>query len=744
MEKQPDVGDLERRKQIKVLLRQDLDITPQKYEGRTYYVVKDPVSLRYYRFKEQERFLLDLMDGDHTLEQAQKQFEQRFRPDRLTLEDLESFTSQLLQAGLAQNESPTAGRQLYDRMKKRRRQQMAQTFLNILYVKVPVFDPNKLLEKMLPPLRFIFTRWFLALSVLFMLSAIALVASRFDAFWAKLPSAREFFTVQTMAYLWVALGLVKIIHEFGHGLSCKAFGGEVHEMGLLFLVLSPCLYCNVSDSWTLPSKWKRIVISAAGIYVELIIASFATWIWYFTSSGSFANSLSMSLMVVCSVSTIVFNANPLMRFDGYYVMADWLEIPNLRDRSNKYLQNLFTEYCLGMENQPEPYMATSRKILFVGYAVVSYVYRWVVTFSILVFMYSFLKPYGLGAISYLLGTGALATMVGWPGYRLGKFLHRRGRIPDMKAPRVWSTVAVLAAIVILCCTIPLPTRVPHAVFWGHGGLAMVQIDPTQVSGIVVPERGGFLKELLVEDGQYVNKGDVLAVLDNPDLEIAYKVNMKQQKLCSEQMAEINRANAAPGIAAERLTADFISAKTKYDSYRLEERQLKEQLESLTLRAPQTGRVMRLLKKTEVGKMQEKGAPVCEVGNDQALQAITYVAPSDRQLIKKNDTGYLRIHGMGYNYWRATVVDVSSKEAEDVPQQMSQKAGGEVVTQQDPETHRERPQTQQYVVTVRIDDADPRIIQAGVMGRVKLHGEPRTLFWRLKRHMATTFNLPLQF
>src|SRR6516225_903927 len=158
-------SDLERRKQVKLRVRTDLDIAPQKYEGRTYYVVKDPVSLRYYRFKDQEHFLIKLMDGEHTLDQAQKEFEKRFRPDRLTLEDLEQFGQQLLTAGLAQNESPNAGKQLFDRRKKRRRTEILQTLTNILYIKIPVFDPEKLLRRMVPYFRFMFTYWFLALSV---------------------------------------------------------------------------------------------------------------------------------------------------------------------------------------------------------------------------------------------------------------------------------------------------------------------------------------------------------------------------------------------------------------------------------------------------------------------------------------------------------------------------------------------------------------------------------------------------
>src|SRR5438270_2071998 len=149
MEKATPASDLERRKQVRIRLRPDLGINAQKYEGRTYWVVKDPVSLRYYRVKEQEHFLLELMDGKHTLDDAQKSFEKRFRPDRLTLEDLEGFAQQLLSAGLAQNESPQAGKQLYDRRKKRRRSELMQMLTNILYIKIPLFDPEKLLIAML-------------------------------------------------------------------------------------------------------------------------------------------------------------------------------------------------------------------------------------------------------------------------------------------------------------------------------------------------------------------------------------------------------------------------------------------------------------------------------------------------------------------------------------------------------------------------------------------------------------------
>src|SRR5262249_39096710 len=160
------------RKKVRLRIRKDLGITPQKYEGKTYYVVKDPVSLRYYRFKEQEHFLIHMMDGSHTLDDAQKEFEKQFRPERLTLEDLEGFGQQLLNAGLAQNEAPTAGKQLYDRRRKRRRSEILQALTNILYIKIPLFDPDKILTRMLPYLRWMFTSLFLIVSVGVMLAAV--------------------------------------------------------------------------------------------------------------------------------------------------------------------------------------------------------------------------------------------------------------------------------------------------------------------------------------------------------------------------------------------------------------------------------------------------------------------------------------------------------------------------------------------------------------------------------------------
>jgi putative peptide zinc metalloprotease protein len=749
MDKPTPASDLERRKQVRIRLRGDLGITPQKYEGRTFFVVKDPVSLRYYRFKDQEHFLLGYMDGRHTLDDAQKAFEKRFRPDRLTLEDLEHFAQQLLTAGLAQNESPQAGKQLFDRRKKRLRSEWMQTLTNILYIKIPVFDPDKLLTVMLRYLWWIFTIPFLLVSVAVMLAAIGLVATHFETFRDKLPSYHEFFSFKTVVYLWFALGVVKIIHEFGHGLSCKAFGGEVHEMGALFLCLSPCLYCNVSDAWTLPNKWKRIIISGAGIYVELIIAAFATFVWWNTPSHPFINNLSLSVMIVCSVSTVVFNANPLMRYDGYYVLLDWLEIPNLRDRSNRFLQNLVLEHCLGVEVQPEPYMATGRKVLFVFYAIVSWIYRWVVTFSILYMLHSFLRPYKLMVVSDFMAMFAAGSMAGWPLYRLGKNLHKRGRLPDMKPLRVAVSASVVGAAVLFFFLVPLPvSRVRQ--------LALVQLEP-DVNHKVFLAVPGILEEIKVTDGQHVSKGQVLATFSSRDLdaelleaETQYQVRRSQ---LDALMVQLRNTQGLTDSDRSRLLVQRASLEGERDAYGAKLLELKKMRDALTLRAPTDGIVMSCPRQDEIGKRWEKDQekPFCTIGDPSELQALMPVVPSDMALLSEDQRAMrkhgkdldvtIRVQGRDRHTWAGRLEPLPEEAAKEVPVQLTSKAGGPLAEKpgQRPGIH--VPQGQVYLVRVQFVHPDSAIYP-GTLAQVKVHCRWRTAAWWVWRTISSTFDVRL--
>src|SRR5262245_46790484 len=526
----------ERRKSVRLKVRPDLQIFEQKYEGKTFHVVKDPVCLRYYRFNQQEYFVFGLFDGEHTLEQVRDRFEEEFKPHRLEYQDLESFARQLVTAGLVQHEQQGAGKHLFERRAKQRRLKRLTALSNILYWKIPVFDPDRILTWMYKYLSWIFTTWFFALSVGLMLAAVIHVTLHFDTFYAKLPAYHEFFSWNSVLYMWISLGVVKIIHEFGHGLSCKAFGGESHEMGVLLMCLSPALYCNVTDAWTLADKWKRIIISFAGIYVELIIAAIATFVWWYTPHYPVVNNIALCVMVLCSVSTIVFNANPLMRFDGYYILADWLEVPNLREKANRFLNNLFLSKALGVEVPPEAYMTPWRKWLFVIYAIGSWVYRWVVLFGILWFLADFLGP-KLKILSQMLALASLASLFIWPIYRVIKNIRQRGRLPDMKSTRVYITLGVLGAIVLGFFFLPLPVSRVHET-------GLVVIDPGYVDAVMLPEPARLI-ELEVRPGETVIKGRTLGRFESKPLDFELsKANLlrdEQQSATQHLHQQINDA-----------------------------------------------------------------------------------------------------------------------------------------------------------------------------------------------------------
>lgn len=750
------VSELERRKSVRLRRRPDLGVTPQKYEGKTFYVVKDPISLRYYRFKEQEHFLLNIMDGGHTLDQAQKDFEKRFRPERLTLEDLEQFGQQLLQAGLVQNETPGAGKLLYEHRTKRRRMEMLGTFTNILYIKIPVFDPEKILNWMLPWLWWMFTMWFLLASAAFLGLALSLVATHWDTFYSKLPNYQEFFNFKSVVYLWIALGVVKVIHEFGHGLSCKAFKGEVHEMGFLLLVFSPAMYCNVSDAWTLPNKWHRIIISAAGIYVELMIAALATFVWWNTHTGTFINNLSLSLIIVCSVSTVLFNGNPLMRYDGYYVLADWIEIPNLRDRANRFLQNLAMEYCLGIEVQPEPYMQLWRKILFLVFAVVSYVYRWVITFVILYFMANFLKPYKLEVISSMLAVGALASMIGWPMYRLIKNVRKRGRLPDMKPVRVSASVAVVAAALLVVFFMPLPiSRIRET--------GLVQFQPNYVAQrhIEVP---GQLKKLSVIEGQAVHKGQLLAEftsieLENRRVQAMAELETKQKYLedLNNQISKETEPERKASLQKQRnqIEGERNSARSKLD-------QVNEEAKALVLRAPRDGVVIGLPLAEEIGKTwlwnpnatdKDTTTLFCTVGDRSHLRVIVPVSPADLQLMHEDmETGpgkkglevTIRLVGRGMKTWTGHVTRLPPSQALTISPPLApltSKMGGPVPVKPSEDTSKLYPQSPIFLVDVDIDHPDDAIA-INTLAQVHVHCRYRSVAWWLWRKVTSTFDLRL--
>lgn len=708
---------------LQVKLRPDLIIQPQFYEGMTHYVIKDPIALKYFRFKIEEYFLLQQFNGKNNLQDVKRAFERKYRPQTISIDDLTRFVAQLHEAGIAQIDSPDQAKALIRRRNKNRWKKVWQFLANILYIKIPIIDPERLLTGMYPYFRWIYSTWFLAFSVGMMLAAITLVASQWQDFYAKLPEFQSFFNWYTIFAFWCSLAIVKVIHEFGHGLTAKHFGGEVHEMGMLFLVLTPALYCDVTDSWLLPSKWKRIWISAAGIFVECFLASIATFVWWNSQQG-LLNSLAMATMFICSVNTILFNANPLLRYDGYYVMADWLEIPNLRIKSTQFFTYLFQEKVLGLEVPVQSYMPRSRRSLFVTYAVASYLYRWVVTFSILYFLSQFLKPYKLQSISYMLAIGSMIPLLGMPVYQMFKFVRTPGRMRKVKKLRAASFAAVAIVTVAGILLIPTPLRV-------QGTLILTPTKPQEVYA----EVPGILREMFVRDGEWVKKGDLIATLSNPE------VMLERESLNEQHGASFAKASwfgASSDRDSRAMHRQHLQMSIDLDQAR---EKVEEKVRKLVLTANRDGQVMGLPHPETLGQHLKPGKPFCEVGDPRKLEAHLILDQGDIDLIRVDRKAWVKIYGDSEVTWKSRVGEVAKRNREEVPPELSNLAGGEIATTQDPKSGQVKPITAVYEVIIPIDNPD-MVLQPGQRGFAKIDGGTHTVGWWLWRMITKTFHFTI--
>lgn len=709
----------ELRKKIKVRMRPDLTITKQNYSGQRYYIVKDPVGLKYYRFREEELFLLKQFDGKNNLDDVRHAFVERFRPQRISVSELEKFVQQLLQTGIATADTPQIGQRLYERYKQRRWEQFKQILMNILYIKVPIFDPERLLSAMMPYTKFLFTIPFFILAMAFGLSSILLVLVNWQTFITKLPSYHEFFTWKNIFYFWGTLAIVKICHEFGHGLSCKRFGGEVHEMGLLFLVMTPCLYCNVTDSWMIPNKWHRAIIGAAGIYVELIISSIFVWVWWYSNPGML-NTLSLSIIFICSVSTVVFNGNPLLRYDGYYIMSDLLEIPNLRDRSNRFLGNTFGRVFFGTEVVHDPYEPRKGRAFFAIYAIAAYLYRWLVTIGILWFIYSFLKPYKLGSISALLAVGAAASMFVMPIRKVIKTLQNRWRSLKVNMTRLVLTGAVALALIAALLLVPLPMRID----------APFVLQPADATTVFV-QMPGVLTNVYVRDGDHVTSGTLLGRMLDPEVEKEYA----RLQLQFEQADKSRRIYIAMN---DRALAGQAQTEAQYTLQVM--RNFQEQMNKLNVTVPAdvSGTVFSPPKPEKLGTVMKSGEPFCLIGDPTKLEAYIVVPHADRPLVEVGRPVWLKLSGHVGDIREGEVEQIATTEIFELPPALSNKHGGEVQSTSDPDRKIERPMFKSFAVQVPVSNEDLSLV-AGTRGVARLSVGYRSLYWRAKRYLQQTFH-----
>ena len=735
-------------RKLAIRVRPDLKARRQRYQGRVYWVVKDPVGLQYFRFEEEEFAILQMLDGQSSLEDIAEKFEAEFPPQTIRVEELQNFIGMLHRSGLVLSDSHGQGIQLKKRSDERRRKEFVGAVSNILSIRFKGFDPELILDAMYPWVRWFFSPTATFFSLLLALSALTLVIVQFDIFQSKLPSFQSFFDAQNWLLIAAVLGVTKIIHEFGHGLSCKHFGGECHEMGIMFLVLTPCLYCNVSDSWMLPNRWHRAAIGAAGMYLEIVIASIATFIWWFSEPGML-NYVCLNIMFVSSVSTILFNANPLLRYDGYYILSDIMEVPNLRQKATTILSRKLGKWCLGLEEPEDPFLPKRNQGLFALYTVSAFFYRWLILLSILYFLNKIFEPYGLKIIGQMIALMSLYGLIMMPLTKVYKFFRIPGRLSKVKKVRMFASLALLGGVIGSAFVIPFPSSV----------MCSFELLPRGATSIYV-EVEGTLEELLVEQGEQVEAHQVLARLRNIDLE--YEIEALRGE-CDASRVELE------SLQKLRFRDDEVSLQLQVVQERLAafEEQLDQKLRDakrLEITTPVTGTLIppplrhERSDDNQLELVSWTGSPLddknlgttfmadgqqilfCQIGDPSAWDAVLVIGQRDLDLVAQGQEVRLMLEESAYHVFISKIEYIANDELEVLSPRLASTSGGPIPAQPDKDGTI-RPLSTSYQAVVQIDDS-LGIFRNGLIGQARIKTAPRTLASRLIRYLGRTFSLDM--
>jgi putative peptide zinc metalloprotease protein len=722
-------------------MRADLTIREHAYLGRRYWVIKDPLALKYYRFEEEEFAILEMLDGTLSLEEIQHRFESRFTPQKVTVQELHQLVGMLHRASLVVSDSPGQGKQLLERSRETRRRERIGRLANILNLRFKGFDPDRLLARLNGVFGWYFSLPSLALTLLLSLSALLLVGSQFDQFQAKLPAFHDFFASQNWVWLAITLGITKVLHEFGHGLACKRFGGECHEMGVMLLVMTPCLYCNVSDSWMLANKWHRAAIGAAGMYVELTIASLCTFVWWFTHPG-LLHFLCLNVMVVCSVSTLMFNANPLLRYDGYYILADLLEIPNLRQKADAILRRKLGAWLCGLEEEPDPFLPHRRQICFACYAIAAVVYRWVVAFAILWFLQGLFEPYGLRVFGQMMACFVIGGMILQPILQLSRFLKVPGRAERVKKRRLAISGAIGVGILAVIGWVPFPFHVRCTLY----------LQPRDAAAVYV-ESAGSLSRILANPGDWVDVGQPLLGLDNFDIAVNIEqLRGERHRLESRLTSLRQRAFDDEQAALEISEVERMLAST---DEQIAARQQDER--KLTITAPTGGVVIppptippatgdtgRLnswsgtpFEPKNLRAFLAEGVSICQIGDPNKLEAILMIDERDVDFLHPGQSVDLFLDQSPGHRFRSRVEQLSQVDMKVAPRNLSSKGGGELLSRTD-SSGLERPLNTTYQANAFLDDQTGMLL-IGATGQGKIYARPQTIAQRAWRYLCHTFH-----
>ncbi len=589
---------------IKLSLGNHVRVHQHHYRNVTWYILRDETTGKHHRFNQAAYNFIRLIDGQHTINEIWEKLHQELADDAPTQDEVIHLLGTLHFANhLLGNITPDI-QELINRRNKERKQSLKSRFGNPLALRFRLLDPDAFLHKYMSYVEPLFSRTAAFISLIIILYATLQMGRNWDLL--SNHAVENTLSSYNLFLMWLVYPVIKAIHELGHGFAVKRWGGEVHELGIMLLVLMPVPYVDASAASSFASKYKRIFVGAAGIVVELLLASIALLLWLNIQQGLLSDIL-FNVMLIGGASTLIFNGNPLLKFDGYFVLADTVEIPGLGPRANKYYAYLLQKYIFKVHTLESPANAPGESFWFIVYAPAAFIYRLFLMIVITLFVANQYFFIGVALAIWVLFIQAVMPVVKLLRHLFGSqiLMQQRGRALSITA----FTVSVLTAFVFLV-PVPLNTAT-EAVVW------MPEKSHVRASA------NGFVDSLLVKHGEQVSIGDPLIASVDPLLNT-------QLKLYKAQYRELELKHVAL-LTEDLVQADITLEELSLIQGRIEH--LQEQIAELIIKSPADGEFILMNSSKLEGHFVKQGDPVGYV--------INYDDVSIRVVVPQNAIGLVR-------------------------------------------------------------------------------------------------------
>ena len=542
----------------RISLRPAVRVRRQNFRGERWIVLENPFSNQFFRLRPGAYEFVARLRPNRTVDEVWQDCLQRFPDDAPGQEAVIQLLSQLYHASLLHYNLASDATQLFQRYEKSRQRENRSRLLNIMFMRFPLLDPDRFLIRTMPVVGKLISPIGGVIWVVMVLMGLKIVVDQFPELSRQ---TQGILAPGNLPLLYLGMVLVKTLHEFGHAYFCRRFGGEVHVMGVMLMIFTPIPYMDATSSWGFRSRWKRALVGAAGMIVEVFVAAIAALVWANTSPGT-VHSLAHNMMLVASVSTVAFNMIPLMRFDGYYILSDLLDIPNLHQRARQQLTHWCQRYLFGVKTSRSPTESRREMGWLTVFGVASGIYRVFVFSAILMLVADQFLLLGL-----LMAGVCLVSWVVTPVWKLGVYLGTSPVLARNRARAAGVTIGGIGVLLLLLGLVPFPNH-----FRAPGVLE--SREWTQV----LNESPGYVESMPAEPGTRVTRGQALVKLTNRELDFdmaAARANFEEVQSRLRQAMTEESANLKP------LNSLLDSARKRID-------RLQADQEALIIRARQDG------------------------------------------------------------------------------------------------------------------------------------------------------------